>query len=136
MKQLLVFLLLIFPTALLADGDLLSPPDAWTLAEKGELTIIDVRTPPEWAWTGVPKTAHRSNWWQLSGRDGFLEDVLEIAGNHRNRRIALICARGVRSSEATRFLKEQGFTNVADIGEGMLGSRAGPGWLGRQLPLE
>lgn len=136
MHRLLFLIILMLPLPTLAAEDLLPPPDAWTMAERGELLIIDVRTPPEWAWTGIPRTAARANWWQVSGRDGFLRDVLEITENDLNRRIALICARGVRSSEATRFLRSRGFTNVADIGEGMLGSRAGPGWLDRKLPLE
>lgn len=136
MKHLLLLLILILPVPALANGELLSPPDAWAQAEKGDLLIIDVRTPPEWAWTGVPKSAARANWWQVSGRDGFLKDVLKITGNDLHRPIAMICARGVRSSEATYFLLSQGFTRVSDIGEGMLGSRAGPGWLDRKLPLD
>lgn len=137
MRRLLLAVLLVLPLNAFAVGEVLvSPPEAWAEAEKGNLLIIDVRTPPEWAWTSVPKTAGRANWWQVSGSSGFLKDVLALTGGDRNRPIALICARGVRSSEATRFLQSQGFTNVRDIGEGMLGSRAGPGWLGRELPLE
>lgn len=136
MKRLFFLLVLVLPFPVLANGQLLSPPNAWTLAEAGGLQIIDVRTPPEWAWTGVARTAGRANWWQVSGKGGFLEDVLEITGGDRSKPVALICARGVRSSEATRFLIAQGFTSVVDIGEGMLGSRVGPGWLDRRLPLE
>lgn len=136
MKHALFILLLMLPTVGLANDGLLAPPEAWAQAEADKLIIVDVRTPPEWAWTGSPKTSSQANWWQLGGREGFLEDILEITDGDRSRPIALICARGVRSSEATAFLRSQGFTNVSDIGEGMLGSRAGPGWLDRKLPLE
>ncbi len=61
------------------------------------------------------------------------------AEDYRQRPAPAHCAdlrAGVRSSEATYFLLSQGFTRVSDIGEGMLGSRAGPGWLDRKLPLD
>lgn len=136
MIRALILLLIFFPSFALATGELLSPPDAWKRAEAGELTIIDIRTPPEWAWTGVPKTSKRATWWKLTGEEGFLDDVLALTGGDRDMPIALICAAGVRSSDAARFLISRGFSNVSDIGEGMMGGRAGPGWLERKLPLE
>jgi hypothetical protein len=33
-------------------------------------------------------------------------------------------------------LNSLGFTNVTNVSEGMLGSRAGPGWLKRNLPIK
>ncbi len=135
---LVALILLILPGVAHADGDaaLLSPPDAWAEAESGRVVIIDIRNSPEWAWTGVARGAARASWWQVPGGNGFLDDVLAIVGNQRSRAIALICARGVRSSAAAAFLRANGFTNVRDIGEGMLGSAAGPGWLARELPVE
>ncbi len=137
---LLTFSLLVMLSATLVraadDTSLLSPPDAWVKAEAGAVLVIDIRNAPERAWTGVARGAARASWWQVRGASGFLDDVLQIVGNDRSRAIALICARGVRSGAARAFLKTQGFTNVHDIGEGMLGSPAGPGWLRRELPLE
>jgi rhodanese-related sulfurtransferase len=49
--------------------------------------------------------------------------------------VALICARGVRSRGLSRRLIQAGFTNIIDVPEGMLGSGAGPGWLGAGLPV-
>lgn len=122
-------------TASAESAGLISPDMAAALSAEKQLKIIDVRSPPEWAWTGVAKGAARANWWQ-PGDKGFLNDVLQAVGGDRTRPIALICARGVRSSKARRFLLARGFTDVRDIGEGMLGSRTGPGWLARKLPLE
>lgn len=132
----LLILLLLMPFAASADVPLLPPDQAWREARSGQVLIIDVRNAPEWAWTGVPRGAARASWWQIGGESGFLEDVLALVGHARDRPIALICARGVRSSNAAAFLRANGFGNVRDIGEGMLGSAAGPGWLKRQLPLE
>lgn len=132
----LLILLLLMPFAASADVPLLPPDQAWREASSGQVLIIDVRNAPEWAWTGVPRGAARASWWQIGGESGFLEDVFALVGQARDRPIALICARGVRSGNAAAFLRANGFGNVRDIGEGMLGSAAGPGWLKRQLPLE
>jgi len=89
MKRLSLLLLFLFlPT--LASAEILSPPHAWDRAGKGELIIIDIRTPPEWAWTGTARTASRAYWWQVSGRDGFLKDVLEITGGERERPVSSV----------------------------------------------
>lgn len=140
MKRMVLTLLLmlvpLFPWTASAEPSLLSPARAWSEAQEGRLTIIDVRNAPEWAWTGVPQGAARASWWQVGGESGFLQDVLAIVGGDRNRPIALICARGSRSGDAADLLRRNGFGNVHDIGEGMLGSPAGPGWLQRELPLE
>ncbi|MDF1732821.1 MAG: rhodanese-like domain-containing protein [Minwuia sp.] len=139
MKELrlhLLILLLLMPLPASADVAVLSPDRAWEEARSGQVLIIDVRNAPEWAWTGVPRGAARASWWQIGGEGGFLEDVLALVSHDRDRAIALICARGVRSSDAAAFLRANGFSSVRDIGEGMLGSAEGPGWLKRQLPLE
>jgi rhodanese-related sulfurtransferase len=60
----------------------------------------------------------------------------DTLGEGRNRPIALICARGNRSSLASSALAEAGYTQVYNIREGMLGSPDGPGWLARGLPTD
>ena len=117
-------------------GDQLSAPEAWERAKTQEIMLIDVRTPAEWRQTGMPATALGNDWWQDGGKTGFIERILALTGGRRDRPIAVICARGIRSGAARQLLSESGFTKVYDIGEGMLGSRQGPGWLKRDLPLE
>ncbi|MCG8695879.1 MAG: rhodanese-like domain-containing protein [Minwuiales bacterium] len=117
-----------------ATTGLITSNQAHEEAAKGRVLLIDIRTPREWRATGVPAGAARSDWWQSGGREKFLQDVLALTGDDRDRPIALICARGGRSSHALRYLKANGFTAVRDVGEGMLGSRSGPGWLARNLP--
>ena len=41
----------------------------------------------------------------------------------------------VQASAPAKLLIENGFTAVADIREGMLGSGGGPGWIRRGLPV-
>jgi len=88
-------------------GDSVDAPTAHRLASEGKIALIDIRRPDEW----------------------------EKTGSDRGKPVALICARGVRSARMNNRLVEAGFTNIIDVPEGMLGSKAGPGWLKRSLPV-
>jgi rhodanese-related sulfurtransferase len=111
---------------------LLDAAAAFRLAAAGQLLIVDIRRPDEWAATGTPAGALR-----LDLRAADFETALAAAlGGDRSRPVALICAGGVRSARLAARLARAGFTDVRDIGEGMLGSPAGPGWLARGLPRD
>jgi rhodanese-related sulfurtransferase len=122
--------------ALPAAAQEMTAPQAHEAARAGKLTLIDIRTPPEWKQTGVAEGAALINMIQPGGAQGFLDAVLAKVGGDRTAPIALICRTGNRTSQVLRFLKAQGFTQVHHIPEGMAGSRAGPGWLARRLPTE
>jgi len=111
----------------------IAPPQAHARAKAGALTLIDLRTPREWRETGVPPHAATANFNALS-EEAFIARVEEIAENARAEPIALICARGGRSSRARETLLEAGFSRVVDVHEGMLGNASGPGWIDRGLP--
>jgi rhodanese-related sulfurtransferase len=138
MKALIAFLfacaLAASPT-LAADG-MISADEAAARAAEGELTIIDVRSPREWRDTGVPEGAKTVTIHHSGGMEGFLADVTAAVNGDKDRPIAFICAAGGRSSRAQSLAREAGFTEVADIDEGMLGSGSGPGWIARGLPTE
>lgn len=112
-------------------GGNLTPPDAHALATSGKITLIDVRRPDEWASTGSGQGAHRLD----LRRDDFIPEVLKLVGGDTAAPVAVICARGVRSNRMSRALTAAGFTNIIDVPEGMLGSKAGPGWIKRKLPM-
>ncbi|MGC1497006.1 MAG: rhodanese-like domain-containing protein [Sulfitobacter sp.] len=112
------------------DGTL-SAPDADKAVSTGALVLVDIRRPDEWADTGLPKGAVPID----MRRDDFPQALLAALGGDKDYPVALICARGVRSSRISARLSEAGFTKVLDVSEGMLGSRAGPGWLARGLPV-
>jgi len=124
---------------MLAAAGTLAPETAKTRADQGELTVIDVRLPQEWAQTGLPEGAKGvslQNPATFEVRPGFVADVLRAVDGNRERPIALICARGNRSAFARDLLERAGFANVHDISEGMIGGENGPGWLARDLPIE
>jgi rhodanese-related sulfurtransferase len=114
----------------------LAAPEAYAAAQAGELTIIDIRTPREWRQTGVAKGVKRINMLHPQGPAGFAGQVLDSLGGNRNAPIALICRTGNRTTQVQKFLRDQGFSQVYNIKEGMAGSAAGPGWLKRGLPVE
>jgi rhodanese-related sulfurtransferase len=109
----------------------LTATEAFAKAATGKITLIDIRTPQEWAETGSGAGAKRLD----MRRDDFVFALDQLLGGDRTKPVALICARGVRSSRLSRTLREGGFTNIIDVPEGMLGSYAGPGWIERGLPI-
>lgn len=114
------------------DGSALTAPEAADMARAGEITLLDIRRPDEWAQTGVPRGGHPLD----MRRDDFIAALDQLVEGNRDRPVALICARGVRSDRLSARLTDAGFTNIIDVPEGMLGSSAGPGWLKRGLPVD
>ncbi len=112
-------------------GSALSVQDAHAKANSGEVFLIDIRRPDEWAATGVGEGAHPLD----MRRKDFLVELAKITGGATDAPVALICARGVRSRRLSAALAEAGFTQIIDVPEGMLGSGAGPGWLKSGLPV-
>lgn len=137
MLRILLFLSLwIFPVT--THAEVLTPDETRTMAEQGQLTIIDIRLPVEWERTGLPQGAVAISLQDqtLQPRGDFVADVLEALANDPAKPIALICASGHRSAFAQQWLLQSGFSQVHDISEGIVGGEYGPGWLARSLPIE
>ncbi|KIN61875.1 Rhodanese-like protein [Sulfitobacter noctilucicola] len=114
----------------IAEGDL-SAPDAAQAAAAGDVILIDIRRPDEWARTGIGIDAVPID---MRVAD-FTDRLLEVTQGRTDFPVALICARGVRSAKLALQLEAAGFSKVIDVPEGMLGSGAGPGWIKRGLPV-
>ncbi|MDX1423693.1 MAG: rhodanese-like domain-containing protein [Kiloniellales bacterium] len=123
-------------TAHRAGAEVIAADRAMRLAADRGLVLIDVRSPQEWRQTGVPAGARLVTIHQPDGLIGFLEEMNEALGADRERPIALICARGNRSTLASAALAEAGYSEIYNVREGMLGSPDGPGWLARGLPTD
>lgn len=114
-----------------AGGDgTLSTPEAHAAALAGDVVLVDIRRPDEWARTGIGEGAVPLD----MRRSDFTDALLAQTNGQTNHPVALICARGVRSRNLSNRLRTAGFTNIIDVPEGMLGSGAGPGWVRRGLP--
>lgn len=123
----------VFGTSYLARAEtasVLTPAEALGAAARGEILLVDVRRPDEWAATGIPQHGVGID----MRRSDFLGAVQAARGTAALP-VAVICARGVRSSRVAKMFEAAGIGPIIDIPEGMLGSRAGPGWLERGLPV-
>ncbi len=110
----------------------ISAPDAMSMAATEDVLLIDIRTPMEWSRSGIPKGAV-----PLSiQRQDFPQAMLELVDGDLARPLALICATGNRSAMLQRYLQGQGYENITDVSEGMMGNRTALGWLRRGLPVE
>ncbi len=111
-------------------AEVMSADAARDAALKGEVVLVDIRTPEEWAQTGVPDVAVPLN---LHDK-GFIDGLRALIEENPDTPLAMICATGGRSTFATDALEKQGVP-VFNVTEGMMGSTAGPGWLKRSLPV-
>lgn len=118
------------------SGPTLSAAEAHARARAGTLTLIDIRRPEEWRQTGVAEDALRINMVHPKGTVGFVGQVAAEVEGDTGAPIGLICRTGNRSRQMQRALREAGFTEVYNVEEGMAGSRGGPGWIARGLPIE
>ena len=120
-----------------ATADELDAETAYSLSANHDLIIVDIRRISEWRKTGMPATSHGvslQNFLKKVRKD-FTKDITDLVDGDLRRPIALICATGGRSAYASEMLREAGFSQVYNIGEGMLGNGILPGWLARNLPI-
>ena len=87
--------------------------------------IVDVRTPAEWAFIGVPNTPnlHTILWQDFpSGQvnPNFTQQVRE-AGIGEDVPVYLLCRSGVRSLAAAQALANVGFQNLTNVSDGFEG---------------
>ena len=98
------------------------------------LVIIDVRNVEEWKETGIIPESKLIQMLSPKGtiRNEFISELLTTLGEDKN----IICRSGRRSSATVAMLKDQGFTNILNISEGMLGDGNTTGWKNKNLPLK
>lgn len=106
--------------------------DAYEQAQKDEITLIDIRTPEEWAQTGIPEGAVALD---MTKQESFLKALVALRQASPTKPIALICRTGNRSGFVIEALAKQGFPGLVDVTEGIAGGPRGKGWLTRGLPV-
>lgn len=128
-KHLLALLIAVVAAQPAIAGDVLSADAARKAALRGDVVLVDIRTPEEWAETGVPDVAHKVD---LRGSQ-FVAKLKALMDANPGKPIAAICATGGRSTYLADALAKSGI-QILNVREGMFGSHAGPGWLNRKLP--
>lgn len=83
--------------------------DAKAALQSGTAVLVDLREPSEWTGTGVAKGA-----WLLPYSDlrGDRVQWVPFLGQHRDRRLLLYCASGMRSGHAANLLRREGLDAV------------------------
>lgn len=114
-------------------GEAMTPQEAHEKAMKGEVVLVDVRTPDEWKQTGLPASGHAITMHQQGPE--FLRQLDAALGGDRTKPLAVICRTGNRTGSLVGPLEKAGYTRVIDVKEGMVGGRYGQGWIKSGLPL-
>tara|TARA_B100000214_G_scaffold374321_1_gene356734 strand:- start:5600 stop:6034 length:435 start_codon:yes stop_codon:yes gene_type:complete len=101
------------------------------------LIIIDVRNKEEWKETGIIPNSILIQ--MLSSgrtiRKEYITELLATLGEDKDIKAAIICHSGGRSSATVELLKDEGYNNIFNISEGMVGNGNTTGWINRNLPL-
>ena len=109
----------------------ISATDAHEKALAGEIILVDIRRPDEWAETGVGIGAIALD----MRTDSFVPTLIALRQANPDTPIAMICRTGNRSQFVVSALSGQGFPGLVDVTEGMAGGRNGTGWLPTGLPV-
>lgn len=102
------------PEAAVASTEVIVNVDAKTFGELSTSTpgtILDVRTPEEWA-EGTIAGAEKMNYHD----EDFAQQIEKL---DKNAPVYVYCKRGGRSSSAADILKEKGFTKVYNLDGGI-----------------
>ena len=109
----------------------LSVREAHAATKAGQVILVDIRRPDEWADTGVPEGAIRLD--MTSG--AFEAKLATLRAENPGKPIALICRTGSRTRQVQEALGRRTWTGIIDVRGGMLGDGRNKGWLDEGLPL-
>ena len=132
-------------------GDI-SPADAWEmLAQKPDAQLIDVRTQPEWVFSGTPnlqklqKQVQTISWKlypTMEHNTEFAGMVASVAPNP-DTPLLFLCKTGGRSLDAAVAMTQAGYTRCYNVAGGFEGDRDAQGrrgcvngWKASELPWE
>ena len=104
----------------------MTPVQANEALGKGEIVLIDIRTPAEWAQTGVANGAVQLDMTSAT----FQNDFAMQFGANPSKKIALICRSGNRSSRLAAMMEASGLTKIVDVTGGT------SQWIADCLPVE
>lgn len=123
------------PKSQLVYAGNLSPEETWQrLKSDPHAVLIDVRTPEEWAYVGVPDLTDLSRevffvpWLfypRMTINPMFVEQIKNEVQPEADTTMLLLCRSGVRSAYAAHALTQQGFKNCYNVAGGFEGDHDG-----------
>lgn len=132
-------------------GDV-EPAECWhMLSESPDALLIDVRTQPEWVFSGIPNLSKINKntitiSWKLyptmDTNSEFTQMVQSVAPN-KNTPLFFLCKTGGRSTDAAIAMTQAGYPHCYNVACGFEGDRDGEGrrgrvngWKAAELPWE
>ena len=97
--------------------------------EAGTILLVDVRTPREWAQTGIAQGASGI----VLQDPEFLTKLETLTGGAKDTPVAFICRSGARSGKATQMAMQAGYTHVYNVPHGTM---TPGGWISSGLPVQ
>jgi rhodanese-related sulfurtransferase len=95
-------------------------------SKAGEIVLIDIRTPQEWADTGTAPQAKPIDMTSAA----FMDELGGVIAANPGKKLAFICRSGNRSGMLTSQLESAGLTNIIDVEGGM------NQWMSQGLPVK
>ena len=111
--NILLLILVIFSNTLFAQVKNISPRAAERKMKK-ELTVLDVRTPAEFDSSHIKGAVN----YNVLDSIQFMQQVQAL---DKNENYLVYCRSGKRSTKAAKWMEQQGFQNVYNMKEGILG---------------
>jgi rhodanese-related sulfurtransferase len=132
-RRTLFVALALMATPALAQSALptISVREAQERAASGQSVLVDIRTPEEWADTGVAQGAVRLD----MTSSGFEIRLAAIRAENPGKQIDLICRTGNRTRQVQEALGKRGWQGLVNVRGGMLGDGRNAGWLDEKLPV-
>ena len=128
--------IILFVQSSITKSDRMTVVDAYQQSTQGQLLLVDIRSQNEWKKTGIAPQALALSMHGKNGLKGFSKHLAAALNGDKNKPIGLICGSGMRSLYLQHYLVKQGFTQVFNISEGMVGSVFSDGWIDQGLPTE
>ncbi|MGL5362759.1 MAG: rhodanese-like domain-containing protein [Bosea sp. (in: a-proteobacteria)] len=110
----------------------MSVREAHAATKAGQIILVDIRRPEEWADTGVAQGAIK-----LDMTSPIFEARLAgLRAENPGKPIAIICRTANRTRVVQDILGKRGWRDLVNVKGGMLGDGQNSGWLDEKLPLQ
>lgn len=113
-------------------AEMMTPRQVHDAAVAGTVALIDIRTPQEWAETGIADVATPIDMTAPT----FIDELKKAMAANPGKRLAFICRSGNRSGQLVAALEQAGLKDIIDVAGGMGGNGAVPGWIADGLPVK
>ncbi len=110
----------------------ITPRQAFDAIANDSLVLVDIRTPDEWAETGIPESATPID---MTASD-FVPKLKQVLAGNEGRTVGFICRTGNRSNYLTGVLEKAGLTGIVDVTGGVAGNGKVMGWIAEGLPMK